>query len=151
MPGRWYEEFEPGDVIDHEGELLITQEDNAAFCALTHNTQPLHLDKDAAVAAGFQDILINGLYTFSASVGLSVPDLTEGTLIANLGYDDVQHPHPVFPGDVLKVRTTVGSKRDSSKAGRGIVFLQHEVENQEGELVCQYRRAAMVRCKPEEE
>lgn len=147
MPGRHYEEFEPGQVIDHDATLEITLEDNVQFCHLTQNTQPLHLDRDAAQAAGFRDVLVNGLYTFSASVGMSVPDLTEGTLIANLGYEDVQHPAPVFPGDVLRVRSTILDKRESSKPGRGIVRIQHEVRNQDDVVVCKYSRAAMVRCK----
>ncbi len=147
MPGRWFEEFSPGDVIDHAQTLTITLEDNVQFCRLTQNTQPLHLDRDAAVAAGFKDVLVNGLYTFSASVGMSVPDLTEGTLIANLGYEDVKHPAPVFPGDVISVRSTVLDKRPSSKPGRGIVRIQHDVHNQDGTVVCSYSRAAMVRCR----
>ncbi len=151
MPGRWFEEFEKGDVIAHDAELTITQEDNEAFCRLTQNTQPLHLDREAATAAGFRDILVNGLYTFSASVGMSVPDLTEGTLVANLGYDDVQHPAPVFPGDRIRVTSTVQDKRPSSKGGRGIVFIHHEVTNQDGDVVCSYKRAAMVRTRPEDD
>ncbi len=149
MPGLWYEEFEPGAAIEHGAALAVTQEDNAAFCHLTHNTQPLHLDRDAAVAAGFRDILVNGLYTFSASVGMSVGDLTEGTLVANLGYEDIRHPTPVYPGDVLRVRSKVLDKRASSKPGRGIVSVAHEVTNQDGVIVCQYRRTAMVRTRPE--
>jgi acyl dehydratase len=148
MPGRWYEEFGPGDVVEHDAALTVTQEDNAAFCRLTRNTQPLHLDREAALAAGFRDILVNGLYTFSASVGMSVGDLTEGTLVANLGYYDVEHPAPVYPGDTLRVRSEVVEKRPSSKSGRGIVTIQHRVHNQDGEEVCRYRRVAMVRCRP---
>lgn len=148
MPGLWYEEFEPGATIAHDAELEVTQEDNAAFCRLTRNIQPLHLDRAAAVAAGFRDILVNGLYTFSASVGMSVGDLTEGTLVANLGYYDVEHPHPVFPGDRLRVTSEVVEKRPSSKPGRGLVTLQHRVCNQHGEEVCRYRRVAMVRTRP---
>lgn len=143
--GLSYEQFEPGAVIDHDGELVVAQEDNEAFCHLTRNTQPLHLDREAAVAAGFKDILVNGLYTFSASVGMSVPDLTEGTLIANLGYEDVRHPAPVFPGDRLRVRSTILEKRPSSKPGRGIVRIGHEVLNQDDVVVCVYNRTVMVR------
>ena len=143
--GLWYEQFEPGAVIDHADELVVTQGDNEAFCHLTRNTQPLHLDREAAVAAGFKDILVNGLYTFSASVGMSVPDLTEGTLIANLGYEDVRHPAPVFPGDRLRVRSTILEKRPSSKPGRGIVRIGHEVLNQDDVVVCVYNRTVMVR------
>ncbi len=149
MPGLWYEGFEPGAVIEHAARLTITQEDNAAFCHLTKNTQPLHLDRDAAVAAGFKDYLVNGLYTFSASVGMSVADLTEGTLIANLGYEDIRHPAPVFPGDELRVQSTVQDKRPSSKPGRGLVTIGHEVLNQDNVVVCQYKRTVMVRNQPE--
>lgn len=148
--GLWYEEFEPGSRIEHDGRLQITQEDNAAFCRLTRNTQPLHLDREAARAAGFRDILVNGLYTFSASVGMSVADLTEGTLVANLGYEEVRHPAPVHPGDTIRVESEVLEKRTTSKPGRGIVRIAHRVLNQDGEEVCLYRRVAMVRCRPEE-
>ncbi len=143
--GLFFEEFEPGTVYKHKGRILVTQQDNEAFCELTGNRQPLHLDRDAAVAAGFRDYLVNGLYTFSASVGLSVDDLTKGTLIANLGYEDVRHPHPVYPGDELRVITTIGDVRESSKAGRGVVVLHHEVKNQEGVQVCTYFRTVLVR------
>lgn len=149
MPGLWYEEFEPGAVIEHDGALQVTQEDNEAFCRLTRNTQPLHLDAEAARAAGFPDILVNGLYTFAATVGMSVPDLTEGTLIANLGYEDIVHPKPVFPGDMLRVCSEVLERRASSKPGRGIAKVQHVVTNQHGEEVCRYRRTVMVRTRPE--
>lgn len=147
--GLWYEEFTTDDLVEHAGRLLVTQEDNVAFCHLTRNTQPLHLDADAARAAGFRDALVNGLYTFSASVGMSVPDLTEGTLIANLGYEDVKHPAPVFPGDTLRVQTRIGDKRPSSKPGRGLVTLHHEVLNQEDTRVCSYARTVLVRFRPE--
>ncbi len=150
MPGKWFEAFEEGEVILHAARLPIRQDDNVAFCKLTQNTQPLHLDATAAQAQGFRDALVNGLYTFSASVGMSVADTTEGTLIANLGYADVQHPAPVYPGDTLTVRTTVGTKRPSSKAGRGIVALHHEVLNQDDVVVCKYTRTVMVRTRPED-
>lgn len=146
--GLWYEDFEIGKVMAHQGALEVTQEDNAAFCHLTRNTQPLHLDRDAAKAAGFKDHLVNGLYTFAATVGMTVPDLTEGTLIANLGYEDVKHPAPVFPGDRLTVESEVLEKRPSSKGGRGIVKVAHRVHNQDGDLVCAYSRTVLVRTRP---
>jgi acyl dehydratase len=147
VPGLWYEEFQPGAVIEHRARLPVTQEDNAAFCRLTRNAQPLHLDEAAARKAGFPSVLVNGLYTFSAAVGVSVEDTTAGTLVANLGYQEVEHPKPVFPGDTLSFRTEVVEKRDSSKPGRGIVTLQHRVHNQKGEEVCRFRRTVMVRTK----
>ena len=147
MPGLWFEQFQPGAVIEHRTRLQVTQEDNIAFCRLTRNTQPLHLDAEAAKRAGFPKPLVNGLYTFSAAVGVSVEDTTAGTLVANLGYADVEHPKPVFPGDTLSFRTEVVDKRPSSKPGRGIVTLQHRVHNQRGEEVCRFRRTVMVRTK----
>lgn len=145
VPGRWFEQFHPGDVIPHAQQVPIRQEDNVAFCRLTHNVQPLHLDAAAARAAGFPDVLVNGLYTFATAVGVSVDDTTAGTLIANLGYADVQHPKPVFPGDTLSFETQVVDKRPSSKPGRGIVTLQHRVHNQHGDEVCRFQRTVLVR------
>ena len=147
MPGLWYEQFEPGAVLEHAARLTVTQEDNVAFCRLTRNNQPLHLDAEAARKAGFPKPLVNGLYTFSAAVGVSVEDTTAGTLVANLGYADVEHPKPVFPGDVLSFRTEVVDKRPSSKPGRGVVTLLHQVHNQRGDEVCRFKRIVMVRAK----
>ena len=147
MPGRWFEEFTAGDVIEHAARVPVRQEDNVAFCRLTHNDQPLHLDAAAARKAGFPDVLVNGLYTFSTAVGVSVADTTQGTLVANLGYADVEHPKPVFPGDTLQFRTEVVDKRPSSKPGRGVVTLLHVARNQKGEDVCRFKRMVMVRTK----
>lgn len=144
MPGRRFGEFEVGQVIEHAERLPVTMEDNVAFCRLTRNRQPLHLDPAAARQAGYPDALVNGLYTFSAAVGVSVADTTAGTLVANLGYEEVQHPKPVFPGDTLAVRTEVVAKRESSKPGRGIVTLLHTVRNQHGDEVCRFKRIVMV-------
>ncbi len=147
MPGRWYEDFAPGQAIEHAATVPVTMEDNLAFCHLTRNTQPLHLDLAAARKAGFPAVLVNGLYTFAVAVGVSVEDTTAGTLVANLGYADVEHPKPVFPGDTLRFRTEVVDKRPSSKAGRGIVTLQHRAYNQDGVEVCRFKRTVMVRTK----
>lgn len=148
MPGRWFEDFIVDDEIAHDGRIQVTQDDNESFCRLTQNTQPLHLDADAARAAGFRDVLVNGLYTFAASVGVTVPDTTQGTLIANLGYDDVKHPAPVFPGDTLTVHTRIVAARPSRKTGRGVVTMRHTVTNQDGTVVCEYTRTALVRTRP---
>ena len=144
MPGRTYEEFTPGSVIDHAATVRVTQEDNAAFCKLTHNSQPLHLDEKYARTTPYGRIVVNGLYTFSTAVGISVADTTVGTLVANLGYEDVQHPAPVFPGDTLRFKTEVVEKRPSSKPGRGVVTLRHVVVNQDNVEVCRFRRIVMV-------
>lgn len=148
MPGLWYEQFEPGAVLEHSARLEVTQEDNVAFCRLTRNSQPLHLDAEAARRAGFPKPLVNGLYTFAAAVGVSVEDTTAGTLVANLGYADVEHPKPVFPGDVLSFRTEVVEKRPSSKPGRGIVTLLHRATNQDGVEVCRFKRTVLVNNRP---
>ncbi len=144
MPGRRFEEFSVGQVIPHATTLRVTMEDNVAFCRLTLNTQPLHLDEAAARKAGFPGVLVNGLFTFSACVGASVEDTTAGTLVANLGYEAVEHPKPVFPGDTLRFSTEVVEKRPSSKPGRGIVTLLHRVHNQGGDEVCRFKRVVMV-------
>jgi acyl dehydratase len=145
VPGRTFEQFTVGERIEHARALPVTMADNVAFCRLTLNRQPLHLDEAAARAAGFPGVLVNGLYTFSACVGASVEDTTAGTLVANLGYQDVEHPEPVFPGDTLRFATEVVDKRPSSKPGRGIVTLRHTVRNQHGREVCRFRRTVMVR------
>ncbi|MEK6986141.1 MAG: MaoC family dehydratase [Candidatus Thermoplasmatota archaeon] len=145
MPGRRFEEFVVGARIAHARTLTVTQEENAAFCRLTLNNQPLHLDAAAARAAGYPGILVNGLFTFSACVGASVEETTAGTLVANLGYENVEHPNPVFPGDTLRFSTEVVATRPSSKPGRGVVTLQHTAHNQAGVEVCRFKRIVMVK------
>lgn len=142
--GLYYEEFDVGQVFEHEPGRTITESDNVMFCAMTMNNQPLHLDEEFAKETLFGERVVNGLLTFSLAVGLSVPDLTEGTIIANLGYDDVRHPKPVFHGDTIRVRSEVLSKRLTSKPGRGIVEFETSVTNQDGALVCEFKRTAMV-------
>ncbi len=148
MPGLWFDQFSPGATIEHEPRVKVTMEDNVAFCRLTHNAQPLHLDEAYAKTTQFGRVVVNGLYTFSLAVGVSVADTTSGTLVANLGYEEVEHPKAVFPGDTLSFRTVVHNKRPSSTPGRGIVTLQHRVFNQHGEEVCRFRRAVMVQERP---
>lgn len=146
--GLWFHQFVVGAVHKHDGRLTVTMADNVAFCHLTKNTQPLHLDEEYAKTTPFGQIVVNGLYTFSASVGMSVPDLTEGTLVANLGYEDVKHPKPVFIGDELRVESTVLETRPSSKPGRGLVKIAHLVYNQNGDVVCSYSRVALIQEQP---
>ncbi len=145
--GLYYEEFDVGQTFDHEPGRTITESDNVMFCAMTMNNQPLHLDEEYAKGTLFGERVVNGLLTFSLAVGLSVPDLTEGTIVANLGYDDVRHPKPVFHGDTIRVRSEVLSKRLTSKPGRGIVEFETMVTNQDGALVCEFKRTAMVETK----
>lgn len=148
MPGRWFEEFDPGDVLLHSEVVEVTQQDNAAFCRLTRNRQPLHLDEAFARTTPFGRVVVNGLYTMACAVGVSVEETTAGTLVANLGYEAVEHPAPVFPGDRLSFETHVVAVRPSSKPGRGVVTLEHHVRNQQGESVCRFRRIVLIRSRP---
>src|SRR6056297_244321 len=105
MTGLYYEEFEVGETIDHDKRRTITESDNQRFCDMTMNQQPLHLDAEFAAETTFGERIVNGLYTMSLAVGLSIPDTTDGTIVANLSYDDVEHPAPVHIGDTLRART----------------------------------------------
>jgi acyl dehydratase len=147
MPGRTFEEFSVGDVIHHEPGRTITEADNVLFCMLTMNDQPLHLDEEYAKRTPFGQRVVNGLLTLSLSVGISVKDLTAGTLVANLGYYDVEHTKPVFHGDTIRVRSEVMDKRPTSKPDRGLVEIRHVVTNQRGEEVLTYKRRALVKVK----
>src|ERR1700758_5296531 len=101
MPGRYFDKWAPGDKIAHQPHRTVTETDNLLISALTHNLQPLHLDAEYAAGTEFGRILVNGTFTFALLVGLSVGDTTLGTLVANLGYDKVRMPKPVFVGDTL--------------------------------------------------
>ena len=106
MAALYYDEFTIGTVLHHQPHRTVTETDNLLMTVLTHNPQPLHLDAEFAGASEFGKILVNGLFTFSLMVGLSVADTTLGTLIANLGYDAITMPKPVFIGDTLRAETT---------------------------------------------
>lgn len=147
MPGRFFEEFHVGDLIQHDVGRTITEADNVLFCSLTMNNQPLHLDEEWAKKSPFGQRVVNGLLTLSLSVGMSVGDLTAGTLVANLGYYDVEHTKPVFHGDTIRVKSEVIDKRPTSKPDRGLVEIKHTVTNQKGEDVLTYRRRALVKVK----
>lgn len=150
MPGRYYEQFVEGETIEHERTHTITQDENATFCRMTLNNQPLHLDEQAAKEGPFGKLLVNGLLTFSLAVGISVEDLTAGTLIANLAYEDVEHPAPVFPGDTIRARSEVLEKRRTSKKERGLVKVETVAENQDGTVVCRFRRVILVQVQEPE-
>jgi acyl dehydratase len=123
----------------------VTEADNLLITTLTHNPQPLHLDAEYAASTEFGRIVVNGLFTFSLMVGISVADTTLGTLVANLGYDKVTMPKPVFIGDTLKIETDVVDLRASkSRPNAGIVTFRHRAFNQRGEMVCEALRTALV-------
>lgn len=145
MAGRRFEQWRVGDRIAHEIRRTVTETDNLLFSTMTHNAQPLHIDAEAAKASEFGQILVNGTFTFALMIGLSVGDTTVGTLVANLGYDQVVMPKPVFIGDTLRVETEVMSLRESrSRPNAGIVTFQHRAINQREEIVCQCLRSALI-------
>jgi acyl dehydratase len=146
MPGRTYEQFNIGDHMVHSIRRTVTETDNLLISVLTHNPQPLHLDAEYARSTEFGRILVNGIFTFGLMIGLSVSDTTAGTTIANLGYDAVVMPHPVFIGDTLRAETLVVEKRESkSRPTAGIVTFEHKMFNQRDEIVCQCRRTALIK------
>jgi acyl dehydratase len=148
VPGRFFEQWTIGDSIRHQPHRTVTETDNLLISALTHNPQPLHLDADYAAASEFGRILVNGTFTFSLMVGLSVGDTTLGTLVANLGYDKVRMPKPVFIGDTLRAETEVIALKDSkSRPDAGIVTFEHRMLNQDNELVCVCERTALMQRK----
>ena len=143
MAGRYYEEFEVGETIEHDRSRTISESDNQRFCDLTMNQQPLHLDATFAAETDFGERLVNGLYTMSLAVGISIPETTDGTIVANLTYDDVEHPLPVFHGDSIHVQSTVTEKRETSDGERGVVTMHVEVFNQDDDLVCSFDRTVL--------
>ncbi len=144
MPGKYYEDLEVGARYKHSVGRTVTEMDNVLFCALTMNSQPLHLNEDYAQKTQFGQRLVNGIFTMGLVVGLSVADVTEGTIVANLGYDRVSHPHPVFHGDTIYAETEVLEKRDSkSNPDRGVVRLKQIGRNQHGVVVVELERTAL--------
>lgn len=146
MAGRFYNEWQVGDHIEHDLRRTVTETDNLLFSTMTHNTQPLHIDAEAARASEFGQILVNGTFTFSLMVGITVGDTTAGTLVANLGYDKLVMPKPVFIGDTLRASSEVIEMRPSkSRPGQGIVTWRHRMHNQRDEVVCECTRSALLR------
>ena len=144
MPGKFFEDFEDGMTILHSNGRTITEADNTFFNAITMNTQPLHLNEDFASKSQFGKRIVNGILTLGLVIGITVEELTAGTIIANLGYEKVNHPKPVFHGDTIYVETTVLDTRPSrTKPDRGIVRLKHLGKNQSGEIVCEVERAVL--------
>src|SRR5215471_10515742 len=149
MAGKYFEEFTVGQVFKHQPGRTITETDNVLFTTLTMNPQPLHLDEEFAKQTEFGQRLVNSLLTLGIAVGLSVADTTLGTTIANLGFDKVEFPKPVFHGDTIYVETEIIDKRESrSRPDAGVVFFEHRAINQRQELVARVRRAGLMRKKP---
>lgn len=152
--GLWFEEFEIGTTYLHRPGRTATETDNVLFTTLTMNTQSLHLDAAwAAEQPGFRgERLVNSMFTLSTLVGLSVAQLTLGTIVANLGFSEVSFPKPVFHGDTLYAETVCTDKRESkSRPGEGIVTLEHTGRNQHGDVVARAVRTTLVQKRPASE
>ena len=143
--GLWYEEFDEDARYLHRPGRTVTDADNVLFTTLTMNPQPLHLDAAWAATQPFGRILVNSLFTLSTLVGMSVGQLTRGTLVANLGFGEVAFPHPVFVGDTLYGESTVLERRLSrSRPGQGVVVLAHTARNQDDVVVATASRSMLV-------
>ena len=154
MTGLYYEEFEVGATYEHDKRRTVSESDNQRFCDMTMNQQPLHLDAAFAEETQFGERLVNGLYTMSLAVGVSIPDTTDGTIVANLSYDDVEHPNPVFHGDTIRAQSTVTDKRETSDGERGVVTMHVEAfkvndgdgageDGDDETLVCEFDRTVL--------
>lgn len=149
MTGLYYEEFEIGTVFAHAANHKITQADNAAFSTMTHNPSPLHLDAEYMKSTEYGQPIVNSCLTLSLMVGISVGDTTEGTAVANLGWDEVRFPAPVFPDDTLHFETRVIDMRESnSRPDAGIVTFTHRGFNQHDELIASCKRFALMMKRP---
>ncbi len=150
MPGRHYEELELGAVFVHQPSRTVTETDNLLFSTLTMNPQPLHLDAEFARASIHGQILVNGLFTLSLMMGLTVNETTLGTTAGNLGFDSIAFPAPVFIGDTITAETeVVGRRLSRSRPDFGIVEFEHRARNQRGEVVVGCRRSGLMTRRPD--
>lgn len=149
MAGVWFDEMEVGQVFDHAIRRTVTETDNILFTTMTHNPALLHLDEEYMKGTEFGARIVNSAFTLGLMVGISVGDTTLGTAVANLGWDDVRFPKPLFHGDTVNVRTIVLELRESkSRPEAGIVTFLHEAFNQHGDLVGTCKRTGLQRKKP---
>ena len=147
--GMWFEDFEVGAIIAHPLTRTITEADNVGFSVATLNPAPLHIDADFASTTEFGQPLVNSLLTLGIVVGISVHELTHGTTVANLGFETVTFPAPVFHGDTIHVESEITAVSASkSKPDRGIVTIEHRGLNQTDVLVCSATRNAMMLRRP---
>ncbi len=149
MAGKFFEDLEVGMKIAHGQGRTVSETDNLMFCGMTMNPQPLHVNEDFASKSEFGTRIMNGIFTMGLVVGLTVNDLTDGTLVANLSYDHVIHPRPTFHGDTIYAETEVLEKRESkSKPDRGVVRFKHWGRNQKGQVIVEIERTALVKKRP---
>ena len=150
MQGLYFEELKVGMVFDHAQHRTVTEADNVFFSALTHNPALLHLDEEyCRTQTEFGQRLVNSAFTLGLMVGISVGDTTFGTAVANLGWDEVRFPKPLFHGDTVRVQTEVLELRESkSRPNAGIVVFAHRAFNQKGELVAHCKRTGLQLKRP---
>src|SRR5690625_277273 len=145
--GRYFEEFEEGQTIQHTLSKTIFESDNNLFSLLTMNHHPVHINQDYAEQNLHGKILVVGTLVFSLAVGITVPDIS-GKAIANLGYEKIEHNAPVFIGDTIYAKTKVlGTRVARTKPDRGIIYVETKVTNQHNELVLTFRRHVLVKRK----
>jgi acyl dehydratase len=150
MPGKYFDELSVGMHFRHSIGRTVTEMDNVLFSTLTMNPQPLHLNEDFASKTQFGQRLVNGIFTMGLVVGLSVMELTDGTIVANLGYEKVAHPKPVFHGDTIYAETEILEMRESkSNPDRGVVRLKQTGRNQRGEVVVELERSVLFLKRPQ--
>ncbi len=145
MAGLYFEEFEPGQVIEHTTRRTVTETDNVLFSTLTLNLAPLHLDAEYSKGTIYGQRLVNSLFILGLVAGITVPETTQGTTLGNLGFNEVKFPKPVFHGDTIRVRTEIVDKRVSkSRDDSGIVTFRHQGINQRDEVVCDAVRVGLM-------
>ena len=150
VAGVWFDELSIGQRFEHPIRRTVTETDNVLFTAMTHNPALLHLDEEYMKDTQFGRRIVNSAFTLGLMVGISVGDTTLGTAVANLGWDEVRFPKPVFHGDTLHVVTEVLELRDSkSRPDQGIVVFLHQAFNQHDELVASCKRSGLQRKKPQ--
>jgi len=147
--GRWFEDLPVGLVVPHALTRTVTETDNVLFTTMTMNPARLHLDAHYAESTEFGRPLINSMFTIALVVGISVLETTHGTTVANLGFEEVVFPKPLFAGDTVHVESEVVDARESkSRPDQGIVTFEHRAYNQHDELVCRARRGALMHKRP---
>ena len=150
MPGLYFEEFSVGQIFDHSIRRTVTETDNVLVTTLTHNPAALHLDVEYMKNTEFGRPIVNSCLTLGLMVGISVNDTTHGTTVANLGWDEVRFPQPVYPGDTLRIETEVLEVRASkSRPDNGIVIFAHRAFNQNDVLVAHCKRSALMLKQPQ--
>ena len=150
MAGLYFEEFHVGQTFQHGLRRTVTETDNVLFSAMTHNPAALHLDEEyCRENSEFETRIVNSCFTLGLMVGISVGDTTLGTTVANLGWDEVRFPKPLFHGDTVRVESEVSEIRESkSRPQNGIIIFIHRAFNQKNELVAQCKRSALMIRKP---